>query len=54
MDMSKVSRGEGKDCFKSESKQLSMITRDMPAKSHQGWRLLIGEQEAVIISEWSG
>ena len=42
MDMEKVCRGEGKNWVKSESKHLCMTTRAMSAKSHQGWRLLIG------------
>jgi hypothetical protein len=45
MDMAKVCKGEGKDCIKPESKQLFMITRDMPAKGHHDWRLLIGDED---------
>ena len=40
--------GEGRIKSRSELKNLCMITRNVPAKGHHGWQLLIGDQEAAM------
>jgi hypothetical protein len=54
MDMTKECRGEGKNCVKFEIEAAFYDTSRYAGETHEAWRLLIGDGEAVSVEEWVG